>query len=375
MKSRNKHAILIPDGNRDHITGSVVRCLSKVHGIDIHVLSHDPRSALRFSRHVKQLVYWPEAANESEWIANVVDVIIRESIDVVMPIEYHGVRTVSRFRKRIPNSARVVPLPAVDSLDIASNKWLMSQHLRQHNIPHIPGQLCRQAEKYRVEINTLRFPVLLKPVTKTGGGVGIRRFENNGDLVEYLDTQDHGDDYLIQPFVRGHDLGINMLCKDGDILACAMQRETLPGVRPFTPYVGMEFFYDQALYTVVERLMKSLDWSGVANLDFRWDESGGQYRMVELNPRYWVTLEASCLMGVNFPGLAYSAAVGDTFPPPDYRKDKYLSLAGMGMVLKSPRLMRTHPIHRHRTPLRMNLADPVVFCYRLFAGLRRLIPG
>ena len=128
-----------------------------------------------------------------------------------------------------------------------------------------------------------------------------------------------------------------MLCENGKLLAFTMQKGTLWSDEPFSPQIGLEFFYNQELYDNVNKLMQSLNWNGVANIDIRFDNSTKKYLVLEINPRFWETTEASEIAGVNFPYL-YCLASLNKWSPPNYKHVKFLNLLGLSKTVKSNKL-------------------------------------
>ncbi|MGI9292171.1 MAG: ATP-grasp domain-containing protein, partial [Gammaproteobacteria bacterium] len=77
---------------------------------------------------------------------------------------------------------------------------------------------------------------------------------------------------------------------------------------------------NQPLIEQAEKLLKALQWNGPAMVEFRHDERDGRYRLMEINARFWGTLELAIKSGVDFPWLACLVATGTPFEgPQNYR--------------------------------------------------------
>ena len=63
--------------------------------------------------------------------------------------------------------------------------------------------------------------------------------------------------------------------------------------------------------TVANKLVHELGWSGVANIDMRYDARHKIPMVLELNGRYWFSLLGSLNAGVNFPLLACEMCLGE----------------------------------------------------------------
>jgi predicted ATP-grasp superfamily ATP-dependent carboligase len=191
-------------------------------------------------------------------------------------------------------------------------------------------------------------------------GRGIRRFDSAEKLRGFLgENPECSGGYIVQSFVKGHDIGCSVLCQEGKILAYTIQRGVVPSRRPYTPAAVIEFVEDERVLDLVTRLVSSLKWSGVANIDMRYDEESDQVRVLELNPRYWGSLLGSLSAGVNFPYLHCLAGFGVRFPRPVYSNKRYL----VKEPWKQLRMWKRLSEHQKgftvgETQLRDQLADP-----------------
>ena len=63
---------------------------------------------------------------------------------------------------------------------------------------------------------------------------------------------------------------------------------------------------------MTERILDALEWHGPAQLEWIRDERDGQYRLLEINPRFWGTLELSTKAGLDFADLTVRMLDGET---------------------------------------------------------------
>jgi len=67
-----------------------------------------------------------------------------------------------------------------------------------------------------------------------------------------------------------------------------------------------------------------MKWSGVGMVEFRIDERDGSLKLMEVNPRFWGSLQLSILSGVDFPYMLYRLFMdGDVEPILDYKEEVY----------------------------------------------------
>jgi len=60
------------------------------------------------------------------------------------------------------------------------------------------------------------------------------------------------------------------------------------------------------------RLLDALQWHGVAMVEFRYDERDKDYKLLEINPKFWGSLDLALAAGVDFPSYLCQMARGAT---------------------------------------------------------------
>ena len=55
--------------------------------------------------------------------------------------------------------------------------------------------------------------------------------------------------------------------------------------------------------------MENIAWHGVAMIEYRIDKRTNQPKLMEINPRFWGSLETAVYSGVNFPYLLYNLSI------------------------------------------------------------------
>ena len=68
------------------------------------------------------------------------------------------------------------------------------------------------------------------------------------------------------------------------------------------------------------RLLGPLGWHGVAMMEFKQDQRTGRSFLMEVNGRFWGSLQLAIDAGVDFPYMSCQLALGETIAPPrDYQ--------------------------------------------------------
>ncbi len=121
---------------------------------------------------------------------------------------------------------------------------------------------------------------------------------------------------LIQGFVPGHGKGAFALCDHGRVVAW-FAHERLRDVRPAGSGSSLRrsVALDPRLQQPAERLLAELRWHGPAMVEFR-DEGQGEPWLMEVNGRFWNSLELAIRAGADFPRWWLALVRGQPVPPP-----------------------------------------------------------
>nr|WP_277555675.1 carboxylate--amine ligase [Halobaculum sp. YSMS11] len=92
-------------------------------------------------------------------------------------------------------------------------------------------------------------------------------------------------------------------------------------------------------------LLDELDWHGVAMVEFLRDPETGEFKLMEVNPRFWSSLPFTVQAGVDFPALYWGMASGGRVEvDPDYR-------VGIAGHLLSGEVLHLWSVLREQNPL------------------------
>jgi len=110
--------------------------------------------------------------------------------------------------------------------------------------------------------------------------------------------------YILQSYIPGIDLCLQVFCKDGKIIAYTLQKSLLNKNNHYGPQKIMEFIKDGEVLDLGQRLVSAMHWDGIACIDLRIDTRDGTNKILEINPRFGQAVLGSLVAGVNFPFIA-----------------------------------------------------------------------
>jgi predicted ATP-grasp superfamily ATP-dependent carboligase len=103
--------------------------------------------------------------------------------------------------------------------------------------------------------------------------------------------------------------------KDKELLALFSTQKT----RQYPVDMGIGTYmisgYYPELIALGRRFFEGIGYVGVGSIEFKKDDRDGQFKLIELNPRYWQqNIQATCA-GVNFPYINYLDCIGERVEP------------------------------------------------------------
>ncbi|KAA5825609.1 ATP-grasp domain-containing protein [Algibacter amylolyticus] len=368
MPSKNI-SILIPDGEAP-VLMIVLNCLSEIKRVKIHVMSDDADIPMKHSKKVYKFYYRPKTESDVDYISNINDITENQDIDLIMPIFEHSIRLITKYKDliRLPN--KLALLPSHSNFEKAINKGTLTEYLKTLGLPYPKSQVI--AEGLTPDLSKVDYPILIKPIESPGGGLGIKVFKEESEFLEFLNSNDSKINYLVQDYIEGYDIDCSVLCKNGEVLAYTIQKPNMFGGNKFAPQISFKFVKQDDILNQVKTLMKSLDWSGVAHLDMRFDEKAKNFKVVEINPRFWGSVEASLFAGINFPYLYYLSSLNKPFETPDYKLIDFMLLKGLVKSIKRDKsqLLKLKFIFNN-TPIKYMLSDLKPTIYRTSSFILR----
>lgn len=369
MNKTKNFSVLIPDAENPAFIKYIIYALSHCKDIEIHLLSQKPWFPMRFSSYISSTTVTHATQYNEKWVESVYDLAQNKNIDVILPTGIFTRYLLSKYKDH-PISDYML-LPDSEIFDIANNKGKLAEYLNQQGLPH-PSTLFKRKNELLSsdEISNLKFPILMKP-TNGRGGKGIQLFSSKHELMEGLNSFTMNDDYVFQQYIEGEiSFGCGVLCIDGEIQAYSTFKFEQRYGNMFSFSTEQLFIDNQEIFEITRKLMSTLNWSGVANVDFVYDYKNNKYYILEINPRYWSTLSLSVKAGINFPYLEILTILSLALPTSDYKQQRfYMAKYGLKMFLKSLQSGKVDFNYLKRTNVVDMLRDPLPVIIEQIQGL------
>lgn len=302
--------VLITDGeNRSALAAT--RSLGRK-GHDIIVTGLDSGNISACSKFCKRNYQTPnplkDGMNYSEKIA---DIVTSEKIDIILPMTEQSIYQLNRVRDHLPKHV-ILACPCQEKMDAVSNKFRLFQLAQDLGVPIPETTFVSGIEDFlEKEPRIANFPAVVKPAfSKIADGdglisAGVMYAADRNELRLLYETKTVlRYPSLIQEQIVGEGTGLFTLFDYDRHLALFSHRRLLEkppsgGVSVMSESIPL----DPEMVNSAEKLLSEVGWKGVAMVEFKRDIRDGKAKLMEINGRFWGSLQLAVSSGVDFPSL------------------------------------------------------------------------
>lgn len=304
---RAKPRVFVTDGSYPNCLAAV-RALGRA-GAIITVGERDnlpTRGAIGFwSRYSDGHFRYPDPTRCAEsTVAALADYFSHHPFDAAIPIGLQMTDLFVRYADRLP--VRTM-LPSRNSFEVAADKSRTCEFAKSVGI-RIPRTFS--VNDYR----NAGLPCVFKhPRT----GVHIAHSCSDAEVIVSRLGSDLPQ-YTVQEFIPGRNgFGYFGFYVDGVERGFFMHERLMQFPIEGGPSVEARSIYDTELREVGKSLLTGLRWHGVAMVEFKRSDRDGEYYLIEVNPKFWGSLDLAVQSGCNFPVwvLAHITNHGLEIPP------------------------------------------------------------
>ena len=305
---------------------AVVRSLGRA-GHRVIVGGARRRSLAGASRYCAGHVILPDPLAEPEQFAReVIAATAREGVNALVPVTESALLAILAHRSRLGDC--LVPFADLATFQRVSDKAEVLRVAAGEGIA-IPAQAVLEKFGEPLPAEMPPFPLVIKPSRSVtaSGGVGRKQHTvvhvpDRHALDEALARiEPSAYPLMLQQRIVGPGAGIFLLLWDGKVRAQFAHRR----LREKPPSGGVSVFRESitapaALVETSRRLLAKMNWQGVAMVEYKIDAATGTPYLMEINGRFWGSLQLAVDAGVDFPRLLIEVAEGGgPSSPPDWK--------------------------------------------------------
>jgi len=283
-----------------------------------------------FTRHARTVVC-PDSREQPEALLRFLTRMAREfdGRSVIFPTRDDDLMFLDRFRLELEPYFTAV-MPDRSALHACLDKWETSQSAKRAGVAAPQCWKVETAEDLNRVAEEVRYPCVLKPLSAhywrqrsnwqlVGARKAIVAHSEKELLREYAHVACADNRAIVQELVAGGDEHLL-------ITACYLDRRSrCVGAFQLQKLVQIpEGFGTGCILESVDRpelleptlrLLESIGFSGIAEVEYKWDPVTGDHKLIEINPRPWDQHRLGNACGVDLIYMAYCDHAGLAMPP------------------------------------------------------------
>jgi len=257
-----------------------------------------------FSKYTtKKIVYPDPDEKEKEFLDFIFDLVQKTKIEMIIPVSDKTLIPLAKYKKDLEKYT-ILPTADYQTIIKARDKGVTLKIAQELGLP-IPRTYYPENENDLEKVE--EYPIVLKPRFSSGSR-GMVLCKTSQELRENFKkiSEIHGP-LLIQKFIpQGREVGYYTLFdKNSQPVAWTIQKRLRSYPISGGPSTFRETIFHPQIKELGEKILKHLNWQGVAMVEFKIDSRDNLPKLMEINPRFWGSLALSIVAGIDFPYLLY----------------------------------------------------------------------
>ena len=235
-----------------------------------------------------------------EWVLEVAYVGREYRVDLILPVDFIDVITLSKYRDVLEDLGLRVVVAEYDKVLMASNKSRLSELLR--DVCRVP-KTFKPMEQHIMPAN-LGPPIVVKGVSDASRP---KYFNSLDYVLRYISK---ASDVIIQEFFPGIGRGyFTVACNGEPLIEFTHQR-----IIEYDPIGGASLMsygpvLDPKLYMIGREVVRKLKWVGPLMVETRWNPESGEYVVLEINPKFWGSIDLPVKLNYQLPAILVAAFI------------------------------------------------------------------
>ncbi len=254
---------------------------------------------------------------------------------VLLPVGIDTLLTLCKNRDAV-DAHFSVALPPYESIELANDKYALVRHANAQGVPCPSTAVLRDGEKVSDLAARVAYPAVIKyragELLKLDPKDRYCIVKSPDELITKYTMMHERQEYpLVQEYVQGEGFGVSVVMdKAHNPMKVFCHRRLHEYPVSGGPSSLCESAWDSELAQHAVTLLRSLNWEGVAMVEFKGTPQNG-YKLMEINPRFWGSLALAPAAGCDIPLSLARVAQGELAEcgelKPDYKIGKRLRFA------------------------------------------------
>lgn len=303
---KNKINILIT-GVGSTTAISVIKGLKKQTKYEIKIIGTDifPKDSIAGSEFCDKFFVVPPASNEFAYISSLLDVINKESVDILIPIVDIELEVIAKNKKAFNNT--FILISSYETIMQCNDKMNTYEFFNKYDLPTLKTISIQKNNDIsnRIFDTGFKYPLIAKPRNGVSSRdvYEIKNFKENV-LISRIDNP------ILQEKGFGEEYTIDIF-GDGEKLICAVPRKRIE-TRSGISYKG-ETIKNNKLSEFSKIIYNQLKFIGPANI--QCFVNNNEIKFFDINPRFSGSLPLTIEAGINTPLLGIQLYLGEKMEP------------------------------------------------------------
>lgn len=313
--------VLITDGANKN-TLSILRHLDDSE-CRIDITTHLPKwlTLCSYSKYCKNTIkLYSDPQDIDGYAKELIQVLKKADYDVLIPVGLNSNLMASKYKSEIQSYVNLLA-PDWEYMKIAANKDMTMNLASCIGVP-IPQTVVLDDPRDLRDIT--EFPVVIKSSDESKNYIKYcnnpqELLENFNELFSKSRTK-----IICQEYIEGFGCGFFGIYQEGRLISHFLHKRLKEFPITGGPSAVAESFFDEKLYHYGKQLCDALHWNGPIMAEFKYDTIKGEYKLIEINPKLWGSLDLTIEAGINVPKILIQSALRKEIDcTPTYRYVKY----------------------------------------------------
>jgi len=303
-----------------HVQGLGIARMIGNNGIPVIVMDYTKYNIARYSKYVRKYIDLTSSPEEEEksLVNELITLAKTHNLSrwLLFPTDDNTVATLSKFKNQL-SEIYLIWTPEWDVVKLFYDK-IQTYKLADNSGIAIPKSLFpRDLDDVKHYGKTIQYPVIIKPAVmqnfynKTNlKAIVVNSLDELVEKYNYVSGIIDPSEIIIQEIIPGSPKNLyscGVFFKDGKIVTSVIGRRARQIPMDFgKASTFVELVDIPELYSISQSLLANANYYGMAEVEFKYDERDGMYKLLEVNPRGWKWHVISLLENKNIPLMIYN---------------------------------------------------------------------
>ncbi len=230
--------------------------------------------------------------DDHDYIPTLLDICTREDINVIIPLREDELLFMSDKRDVFGSHGITLMLSSAEFIQACKDKYLFYNELKKAGIPVVPTYLYGTDTD---KISNLQLPLYAKP---RYGAASIGNIKTSSR--EFLDAyiKECNEEFVVQPYISGDEFGVDVYVDllSHEIIQIFIKKKLSMKSGETEKSVSVK---NDHIVSLVQKVVDRFSPVGVLDMDVLF--CNGEYKILEINPRFGGGYPHAFSCGVNYP--------------------------------------------------------------------------